>query len=125
MKQQREACVVASVQEDDHESTPTMSPTTPPPVTPLPRKQTLALTVVLLSESISFTIVLPFVPRLVAYLMDTTVEEAGYYTGILVGLFMMGQVASCKLWGYVSDTYGRKMPLNVGLVASALAMFFF
>ncbi|KAK7195691.1 Major Facilitator Superfamily/Sugar transporter family [Novymonas esmeraldas] len=97
----------------------------PPAVTPLPMKQMAALTVVLLTESIGGTMLLPFVPRLIADLLSITVEEAGYYSGILVGLFMLGQVVSSKLWGFVSDRYGRKLPLATGLLAGAVAMFFF
>lgn len=97
----------------------------PPHVTPLPRKQMTVLAVVLMTESVCGTMLLPFVPRLIAYLKHITVEEAGYYTGILVGLFMLGQVVSSKLWGYMSDTYGRKVPLTTGLLAGAFAMLFF
>jgi MFS family permease len=95
------------------------------PITPLPKKQMSVLTVVLMTESLCSTMLLPFVPRLIAYLKHITVEEAGYYTGILVGLFMLGQVVSSKLWGYMSDAYGRKVPLTAGLLAGAFAMLFF
>lgn len=102
----------------------------PPPLqrpraTPLPRKQMIVLTLVLMTESVCGSMLLPFVPRFIAFLKHITVEEAGYYSGILVGLFMLGQVVSSKLWGYLSDAYGRKLPLTTGLLAGGLAMFFF
>lgn len=84
-----------------------------------------ALTIVLGAEPICSTMLFPYVGLLVSFLQDVPAEDAGYSSGILVGLFMMGQVVSGKLWGWVSDNYGRKFPLISGLLASGIAMLLF
>lgn len=67
----------------------------------------------------------PFVGLFVAYLQNYSNEEAGYASGVLLGIFQLGQMTSLKLWGFISDTYGRKLPLNLGLIASGLSIIFF
>ncbi|XQJ31215.1 Major Facilitator Superfamily/Sugar (and other) transporter, putative [Leishmania guyanensis] len=77
---------------------------------------------VLLNESICSTMLLPFVGLLVAHLKDVSVNEAGYFSGILIGVFMLGQVVSSRMWGWVSDKYGRRFPLISGLFTSGFMM---
>ncbi|CAD2216754.1 transporter-like protein [Angomonas deanei] len=67
----------------------------------------------------------PFVGLFVAFLVETNVDEAGYKSGMIIGVFMLGQVLSSKLWGYTSDTYGRKIPLVVSVASGAVMMFCF
>lgn len=107
------------VQEEDN--------TKPPKVktTPLPKLKIFACSSVFLSEAMCSCVLLPFVGLYVAHLQGISVESAGYFSGVLVGLFMLGQVLSSKVWGWVSDMYGRKVPLNTGLCAGAIASFFF
>lgn len=93
--------------------------------TPLPKLKILACCATFLSEAMCCCVLLPFVGLYVAHLKGISVESAGYFSGVLVGLFMLGQVLSSKLWGWVSDVYGRKVPLIIGLVAGAFAMLFF
>eukprot|EP00796_Vickermania_ingenoplastis_P012209 gene12208-biopygen8942 len=93
--------------------------------TPLPKMKMLAVAVTLLAESVCSTTLLPFVGLYVAHLKNISPEQAGYFSGIIVGLFMLGQMISSKLWGWLSDTYGRKPPLTMGLFAGAFAMLFF
>eukprot|EP00796_Vickermania_ingenoplastis_P012211 gene12210-biopygen8943 len=93
--------------------------------TPLPKMKMLAITATLLTEAICGSMLLPFVGLYVAHLQDISVEAAGYFSGILIGLFMLGQMISSKLWGWLSDTYGRKGPLTMGLFAGAWTMLFF
>ncbi|CAM43489.1 conserved hypothetical protein [Leishmania braziliensis MHOM/BR/75/M2904] len=77
---------------------------------------------VLLNESICSTMLLPFVGLLVAHLKGVSVNEAGYFSGILIGVFMLGQVVSSRMWGWVSDKYGRRFPLISGLFTSGFMM---
>lgn len=94
-------------------------------VTRLPKKLMTVLSLVLLTESICSTMLLPFVALFVAFLQDIDPNKAGNMSGVLISLFMLGQVISGKLWGYLSDAYGRKIPLLSGLVASSVVMFLF
>ncbi|RNF24731.1 putative transporter [Trypanosoma cruzi] len=90
--------------------------------TPLPLKQMFALAVVLLNESFSSTMLLPYVGLLIAHLRNRPAEESGYLSGLMIGVFMFGQVVSGKYWGYLSDKYGRRTPLLVGLLSSGFMM---
>lgn len=94
-------------------------------VTPLPKLQMIAVGATLLAEAICTTMLLPFVGLYVAYLRGVSAESAGYASGMLVGLFMLGQVVSGKFWGWVSDCYGRKFPLCIGLLSAAFVMLIF
>eukprot|EP00796_Vickermania_ingenoplastis_P012208 gene12207-biopygen8941 len=94
-------------------------------VTPLPKMKMVAVAATLLVESMCGSMLLPFVGLYVAHLKNISVEDAGYFSGILVGLFMLGQMISSKLWGWLSDVYGRKPPLTMGLFAGAWTMLFF
>lgn len=113
--------------QDSTEETSNSETTTPTPkVTPLPLVQIFSLAAVLLTESICSSMLLPFVGLYVVFLQDLKdTSQAGKASGVLVGLFMLGQVVSCKMWGHLSDIYGRKIPLMVGLFAGAWCMFFF
>ncbi|KEG15209.1 putative transporter [Trypanosoma grayi] len=90
--------------------------------TPLPLKRMFALGIVLLNESLCATMLLPYVGLLVAHLQNRPPEESGYVSGLLIGVFMFGQVISSTYWGNLSDKYGRRMPLFVGLFTSGLLM---
>lgn len=94
-------------------------------VTPLPILKMTVVGMVLLNEALCTTMLLPFVGLFVSYLEDISLEAAGYLSGILVGLCMLGQVISAKVWGRLSDVYGRKVPLSVGLLAGSFCMLFF
>ncbi|KAG5467406.1 hypothetical protein CUR178_01049 [Leishmania enriettii] len=91
-------------------------------ITPLPMNQLFPMTFVLLNESICSTMLLPFVGLLVAHLRGVSVNEAGYNSGMLIGVFMLGQVVSSRMWGWMSDKYGRRFPLISGLFTSGLMM---
>lgn len=93
--------------------------------TPLPIRQLVAVSLGLLSESICATMLIPFVGLYVAFMEDWPVEKAGYASGFLIGLFMLGQVVSCKSWNLLSERYGRKIGIVIGIGGSAVATLFF
>ncbi|CCW62123.1 unnamed protein product [Phytomonas sp. EM1] len=68
---------------------------------------------------------IPFVGLYVSFMMNWSPEKAGYTAGCLVGLFMLGQVISGKHWGYISETFGRKFAIVIGVTCCAVSMFFF
>ncbi|KPA86271.1 transporter-like protein [Leptomonas pyrrhocoris] len=93
--------------------------------TPLPWGQLAILCVVLLTESICSTVLIPFTPKFVTFLQGWDAASAGYAAGFPVGLFMLGQVLSGKMWSSISDKIGRVIGINVGVLGCALCMFFF
>lgn len=95
------------------------------PSTPLPRMQLVAIAFCLLTESIAATMLIPFVGLFVAFMQDWPAEKAGYASGFLIGLFMLGQVVSCKAWSTLSDHYGRKVGIVLGITGSTFATLFF
>src|SRR5690606_20207557 len=46
---------------------------------------------------------------------------SGFTVGLLVASFSVAQLISAPLWGRVSDRYGRRPALLIGLTASAIA----
>lgn len=90
--------------------------------TPLPMRQLVPMTFVLLNETILQTMLVPIAGLLVSQLQGISKEEAGKYTGALTGSFMFGQLCSGKLWGTLSDKYGRRFPLISGLFTSGVLM---
>lgn len=93
--------------------------------TPLPLRQMIPMAFVLLSDSLCATVLTPFVGLFIAHLGNRSPNEAGYVSGVLLAMFMIGQVISAKTWGWISDQYGRRLPLIVGLFTSGLMMLFF
>lgn len=49
-----------------------------------------------------------------------TTRKPGYYAGLLTSAFMMGRLVSAHVWGVVSDRYGRRLVLIVGLLSTAV-----
>ncbi|EKF31672.1 hypothetical protein MOQ_004490 [Trypanosoma cruzi marinkellei] len=84
-----------------------------------------ALSMVLVSESISSTLILPFVGLFVARLRNVTPDEAGFLSGILVSVFQLGQIITGKTWGRMSDRFGRKPMIQLGLFFNAVIAIFF
>lgn len=68
------------------------------------------------------TVLFPFVGFFVSFLRGVPLNEAGYLSGVLLGIFMLGQILSAKTWGRLSDKYGRRFPLISGLFTSGLAI---
>ncbi|CAM43485.1 transporter-like protein [Leishmania braziliensis MHOM/BR/75/M2904] len=93
--------------------------------TPLPWGQLSIICVVLLTESICWSVLLPFMPSFIAYIKGWDVDSSGYASGFPVGLFMLGQVVSGKLWGMLSNMIGRKVTIVLGVSGCAICMFFF
>ena len=101
------------------------APSLPAGPTPLPLKKILALLIVLMNEGLSSTLLLPFIGFYVAHLLNVTKEEAGYTSGILVSVFMVGQFLSGKALGRWSDVYGRRPVMLFSLLASGVFIILF
>ena len=106
-------------------SSRTATPQPPVKATPLPKKELLALLFVLVNESVSATLLFPFIGFYVAHLLNVTKERAGYTSGILLSVFMVGQFLSGKTWGRLSDVYGRRPIMLFSLFMSGVVMLVF
>ncbi|HEU5171042.1 MAG TPA: MFS transporter [Gemmatimonadales bacterium] len=71
-------------------------------------------------DMIGFAIVLPLLPFYALRLEATPVD-----IGFIIAAFSAAQILSAPLWGRVSDHYGRRPALLIGLVASAVAYIVF
>lgn len=83
------------------------------------------LSAVLVSESLSATLMMPFVGLFVSHLQHIPPSEAGYMSGLLISVFQLGQVLTGKMWGTASDRVGRKPMIQMGLLANAVVSAFF
>jgi MFS family permease len=83
------------------------------------RDQLSRLTVLIatsLVDMIGFAIVLPLLPFYALRLHASAAQ-----VGLIIAAFSVAQILSAPLWGRVSDTYGRRPALLIGLLASAIA----
>jgi MFS family permease len=90
---------------------------TPPPNGNRARLRRLAVLIfVCFVDAIGFMIILPLLP-FYAIRLHATPETVGR----LIASFSIAQLLSAPLWGRVSDRYGRRPALLIGLGASAIA----
>lgn len=71
-------------------------------------------------DMIGFAIVLPILPF---YALD--LHGTPFAVGVITAAFSLAQLLSAPLWGRVSDRYGRRPALMIGLFASAVAYLVF
>jgi MFS family permease len=89
------------------------------PAAPLDRSDLQKLIVLIAASAvdmIGFAIVLPLLP-FYAEALDATPATIGW----IIASFSIAQLISAPLWGRVSDRYGRRPALLIGLSASAVA----
>lgn len=67
-------------------------------------------------DMLGLLMILPLMPFYAAKL-----GAGGFMVGLLVSSFSVAQLVSAPLWGRVSDRYGRRPALLIGLFASAIA----
>ncbi len=67
-------------------------------------------------DMVGFMIVLPLLPF---YALD--LHASPEIVGLLIAAFSIAQLVAAPFWGRVSDRYGRRPALLIGLTASALA----
>lgn len=71
-------------------------------------------------DMLGFAIVLPILP-FYALELEATPETIGW----MIASFSIAQLIASPLWGRVSDRYGRRPALMIGLLASAMAFLVF
>jgi len=79
-------------------------------------RQLMVLIAVAFVDMIGFMLVLPVLP-FYALRLDATPVEVGW----IFAAFSIAQLISAPVWGRVSDRYGRRPALLIGLGASAIA----
>ena len=76
-----------------------------------------------LNEAIAGNIIWPILPFLVSKHFQPT--DVGFYVGILGSAYFFGQTLTVRTWGSLSDRYGRRPILLVGLAGSLLSFLWF
>ncbi len=77
--------------------------------------------------SIGYGVVLPLLPYLIERLLGTGGDAAqvSRSTGLLTGLYMLSLFLFAPIWGRMSDRYGRRTVLLVGLIGFGATMLTF
>ncbi|KAG9232384.1 major facilitator superfamily domain-containing protein [Amylocarpus encephaloides] len=99
---------------------------TPVKLMDLPNKRQLfILALCRLSEPLSNTCLLPYIYYLIKSIITTDDESApaeiSKLSGLLVAAFPLAQFATSMLWGRVSDSWGRKPTIVIGMLMSVVA----
>ena len=79
--------------------------------------------IVLINEALSLTVAMPYVGLLVAsFSTGGNNDAAGYYSGLVIGVFQLAQIFLTPTWGKLSDRFGRRPIIVTGLASSAVAV---
>ncbi|ORZ23796.1 major facilitator superfamily domain-containing protein [Lobosporangium transversale] len=96
-----------------------LSPQTP---TPLPKVPLFVLSIVIFSEPLTSTILFPFVYFMVRdFHITESEDEIGFFCGLIASSFFFAQFCTSIFWGFMSDRYGRRPILLIGLCGTAIA----
>ena len=87
------------------------------------RRVPKALAVLMVTAFVDMVGLLMVIPLLPFY--TTRLGGGGLMVGLLVSSFSVAQLISAPMWGRVSDRYGRRPALMIGLGASAIAYIVF
>ncbi|KAJ4373085.1 hypothetical protein N0V83_003376 [Neocucurbitaria cava] len=90
------------------------------------KKQLLLLSLCRLSTPLSNACLLPYLYFLVKSILadpehHTATQQISRLTGLLVAAYPVGQMMTSMLWGRLSDIYGRKPAILLGLTISVVA----
>jgi MFS family permease len=77
--------------------------------------------------SIGYGVVLPLLPYLIERLLGTAADAAqvSRSTGLLTGLYTLALFLFAPAWGHMSDRYGRRAILLIGLIGFSATMLTF
>ena len=76
----------------------------------------LVLMITAFVDMVGFAMVLPLIPFYAA-----SMGASGFIVGLLISAFSVAQLVSAPSWGKVSDRFGRRPAVIIGLLISALA----
>ncbi|CAM9962798.1 unnamed protein product, partial [Ectocarpus fasciculatus] len=90
-------------------------------VSTFPIRAIVVLALCMAIHSYTFISLFPYVGTMAKELLDLeSTNESGFYAGYVASAFTLGRFLSGYLWGYVSDSVGRKPVILVGLTATAV-----
>ena len=93
-----------------------MDPARTRQVEPLPWKSLASLLLPMFSIALGYSVILPILPSLVERLAGTTdAATLSQHTGLLMGAYMLAIFLFAPVWGKVSDRYGRRFAILLGL----------
>ena len=76
--------------------------------------------------SLGYGVVLPVLPFLLARELGETARAAvAWHTGLLTGVYMLASFLFAPLWGRISDRFGRRPVILIGLAGFSGAMLWF
>jgi MFS family permease len=88
-----------------------------------PKSDSSKLWILMITAFIDMVGLLMVIPLLPFY--AKSLGEGGLVVGMLVSSFAVAQLVTAPMWGRLSDAYGRRPALLVGLTASAIAYVIF
>lgn len=88
-------------------------------VTPLPKKKLFIIMIILISEISSLIYVLPYISFMIQN-FGIKEKDVGYYSGVILSSYMIGQFISNIIWGYISEKIGLKPVMLIGLLSSSI-----
>ncbi len=89
--------------------------------TPLPKLKIFLLGLILSANNVSIWMIFTFLPFMVQYFFPfLSKTELGYRAGILGSAFSCGGLLGNLFWSVLSDRWGRRPVLLVGLVGTGL-----
>ncbi|KAJ3574807.1 hypothetical protein NPX13_g4247 [Xylaria arbuscula] len=104
-----------------------MAPQTPETraTPPFPLKQLVILAICRFSEPIAFNSILAYTYVMVQDLSGGEDKDTAFYAGLLVSAYAVAEALTAIGWGALSDRYGRKPVVLVGLGGVAISSLIF
>ena len=96
-------------------------------VSGVPTSTMIVLMLSVFTVSMGYGVVLPLLPYLIERLLGTGADAAqvSRSTGLLTGLYTLSLFIFAPAWGHLSDRYGRRIVLLIGLVGFSATMLIF
>ncbi|OQV00336.1 hypothetical protein CLAIMM_05846 [Cladophialophora immunda] len=88
-----------------------------------PYQQLTVLALCRLAEPIAFCSITAYTFVMVVDIKGE--ENASFYAGLLISAFAMAEASTAMIWGHISDRYGRKPIVLLGLAGVALSSLIF
>ncbi|KAI9299694.1 major facilitator superfamily domain-containing protein, partial [Cunninghamella echinulata] len=90
--------------------------------TPLPRLQMFIICIMLLSDPLTSTVILPFIYFMLKdFHLSDDEKEIGAYAGWITSIFFIAQFFTAMIWGKISDKHGRRPVLLIGLLGNSIS----